>query len=72
LDSDGEGYRYQWKKNGNPIVGATNPKLTSLDFAGGDSITCVLTAFDGIEAGNSIETAPVIIQPLSVTDWAAY
>ncbi len=72
LDNDGEGYLYQWKKNGNVIPGATNPKLTSLDFAGGDSITCVLTAFDGIETGNSIETTPVLIAPLSVSDWAQY
>lgn len=71
-DTDGEGYLYQWKKNGTPISGATNPKLTSLDYAPGDSITCVVTAFDGIEQGNSIETGAVTVEPLGVTDWAQY
>lgn len=71
-DNDGEGYHYQWKKNGNPIPGATNPKLTALDFDGGDSITCVVTAFDGIEEGNSIETGSVTIQATAVSDWMSY
>ncbi len=71
-DNDGEGYLYQWKKNGTVIAGATNPKLTALSYAADDTLTCVVTAFDGIEQGNSIETAPVTITPLSVTDWAQY
>ena len=71
-DSDGEGYLYQWKKNGSPISGATNPKLTSLSFDGGDTITCEVTACDGIEEGNTIETSPVTIQGTGVSDWMSY
>lgn len=60
-DGDAEGYRYQWKKGGVDIPGATSPVLTGSAFSRGDSITCVVTAWDGQAAGNTIETAPVVI-----------
>jgi len=60
-DGDPEGYHYQWKKNGTPISGATGPTLANGNFDSGDSITCVVKAWDGATEGNNIETAPVVI-----------
>jgi hypothetical protein len=71
-DNDGEGYLYQWKKNGVNIPGATTPKLTPLNFTGGDKLSCVVTAFDGYESGNSVETDQVTITPTSIQDWRMY
>ncbi|MFC1600777.1 FG-GAP and VCBS repeat-containing protein [Candidatus Sumerlaeota bacterium] len=63
-NGDPEGYHYQWRKNASNIPGAIGPTLASGSFAAYDSISCVVTAWDGIVEGNSIETAPVIIAPL--------
>ena len=60
-DPDTEDYHYQWKKNGADIVGQTSSTLDSAHFVEGDEITCVVTAWDGSEEGNSIETDPVVI-----------
>lgn len=61
-DGDPEGYLYQWKKNGSEISGAIAPTLDPANFAPGDSISCVVTAWDGVNQGNTIETAAVAIQ----------
>jgi len=50
-DGDSPGYRYQWKKNGGNISGATSPTLAGTNFVKGDAITCQVTPWDGDDTG---------------------
>ncbi|MFC1601040.1 carboxypeptidase regulatory-like domain-containing protein [Candidatus Sumerlaeota bacterium] len=61
-DGDPEGYRYQWKRNNVQMEDMAGSTLSRLFFAEGDSISCVVTAWDGGSEGNSIETAAVTIE----------
>lgn len=72
IDGDGEQYLYQWKKNGVPIPNANTPTLTNASFSSGDSLTCVVTAYDGYEVGTAIETAPVVMPAAAVNNWLLY
>ena len=64
-DGDSEGYIYQWQKlNGavwENIVGATSSTLAPSNFAPGDTIKVIVTAFDGTDSGNSIEEQATIV-----------
>jgi len=59
-DGDAEGYRYQWQTNGNAVAGAP-AGARSACFRVGDSVTCLVTAWDGAAAGTCLETAPRVI-----------
>lgn len=61
LDGDSEQYLYQWLRNGVAIPGATAPNLTAQGLGPADSITCVVTAYDGLQTGNSIETGSATV-----------
>jgi hypothetical protein len=50
-DGDSPGYRYQWKKNGSDISGATASTLTGANLSGGDVVTCQVTPWDGTDTG---------------------
>jgi hypothetical protein len=73
-DGDPEFYFYQWKRNGVDIVGATSSTLTSEHFQAHDYISCVVTAWDGINIGTRIEAGPVYIRlvPSEVGRWRKY
>ena len=77
-DGDPEGYLYQWKKNGWEIASATTSQLAPDLFAKNDSISCVVTAWDGVNKGSIIETSPVRVSPnpaspsSTVADWQTY
>jgi hypothetical protein len=70
-DGDPEGYRYQWTKNGAAIAGATSSTLAGRFVRATNTITCIVTAWDGANEGNTIETAPVVVQGerSAVRDW---
>jgi PKD repeat protein len=59
VNGDAEGYRYQWKINGEALAGETGATLATGCYASGDTITCEVTAWDGLTAGNTHETTPV-------------
>jgi hypothetical protein len=69
-DSDAAQYRYQWKLNNVPISGATGPVLDKTVYGSTGSVTCLVTAFDGISTGNTIETAPLLV-PVTVSSFSA-
>ncbi len=74
-DGDPEGYKYQWKRNDSAIDGATSPTLDGSNFVEGDTMSCLVTAFDGTNEGNTIETPPITVSPPShsrVKRWKLY
>ena len=61
-DGDPEGYVYAWLLGSSPIVGATSSTLGGAFFAKGDTISCSLTPFDGLDAGPTATSNAVVIQ----------
>ncbi len=60
-DGDSAGYRYQWKKNGGNISGATAAILTGENFGKGDEITCEVIPWDRTDTGSPKLSAPLTI-----------
>jgi hypothetical protein len=54
-DNDAEQYLYQWLLDGSPIAGATRAALAQNEIPGAGTVTCNVTAYDGISTGNTIE-----------------
>lgn len=69
-DGDLDGYLFQWKRNGVDIPGATGPKLAPPQNTAPGSYTLVVTPFDGVETGTSIESAPLNVA--GVDNWTMY
>jgi len=55
-------YRYQWRRNGQPIDGAPGPTLSPGLFHKDDAITVTVTAVDGPQPGASASSRPVTIR----------
>ncbi|MDL1957729.1 MAG: PKD domain-containing protein, partial [Candidatus Desulfofervidus auxilii] len=62
-DSDGDTitFKYQWKKNGNIISGATGKTLSSSNFVKGDIISVIVTPNDGKVDGQPVESDQIVI-----------
>lgn len=60
-DGDSPGYRYQWKKNGVNLSGATSSTLAGSNFDKGDTVSCQVTPWDGSAAGVAKLSNEVII-----------
>lgn len=62
-------YTYQWRKNGDPIEGATGATLPNGAFRKGDLITVTVTAGGGLQSDAPLTSHPVAIlnSPPSVT-----
>ena len=63
VNGDPEGYDHQWERNSSDVNGATSGTLylDSGIFSKGDTVSCTVTADDGITSGNTIETPLVTI-----------
>jgi hypothetical protein len=59
-DNDPEGYLYQWYVNGVPV--STDSTLPSSLFEAGDNVYVELTAWDGEQAGNTVESRHGTVQ----------
>lgn len=60
-----EGYVYEWQRNGETIEGHNSAVLPQSLYGAGDTITCSVTAWNGIREGNTIKTDPVVVYRLS-------
>jgi len=61
IDGDTEDYTWAWEVNGSPVVGATDGWLDGADFDRDDLVACLVTPFDGTDAGTTIPSAPLFI-----------
>jgi hypothetical protein len=62
--TDAMTYTRQWKANGEAIAGATGQTLDASQYTAGDTVTCEVTAWDGTDEGDAIETDPVAVLAL--------
>lgn len=61
MDGDFVTFYYEWKRNGETIVGELNDELDTNGFMKGDVITLTVTPFDGKDTGTSRRSLPVIV-----------
>ncbi len=61
LDGDPVTYLYQWHRNGDLILGATEKNLTSDHFSKDDMITVIVTPYDGEKYGEAFTSLPVVV-----------
>ncbi len=66
IDGDPEDYTVMWTVNGAPQT-ATGLILDGTDFDKGDTVFCVLTPWDGLEAGSDVTSNPIEIQNTAPT-----
>jgi hypothetical protein len=71
-DNDREGYRFQWHRNGFPIVGATGEFLTGQDFEAGDQLFVRVVPDDGSDQGMAVDSTAVTILNSAPVLVAAY
>ncbi|MCK5803155.1 MAG: tandem-95 repeat protein, partial [Lentisphaeria bacterium] len=60
-DGDLPGYLYEWTVNDEIVVGADSEFLDNSYFEPGDSVSCSVTAWDGVYEGNTIETDAAVV-----------
>lgn len=63
FDADGDpvSLRYTWQVGGVDVVGATTSSLSNTFWNKGNSVTCTITPFDGIELGTAAVSSSVVV-----------
>jgi hypothetical protein len=67
-EGDAEDYQYAWLLGSVTIVGANGPTLDGAFFDKDDTISCLLTPFDGQDPGASVTSNAVVVQNTAPTD----
>ena len=60
-DGDAPSYYWQWAVDGTDVPGATSATLNGSHLRQGDSVTCLVTPWDGTETGTPVHTPAVVI-----------
>lgn len=60
-DGDTESYQYTWYVNGSEVSGSPTSVLNPAAFVTGDEVWAVLTPYDGIASGASVESNHLVI-----------
>ncbi|MBL7903378.1 MAG: VCBS repeat-containing protein [Bacteroidales bacterium] len=58
----GSNPQYQWRINGNPVQGATQPQFTSSSLSNADAVSCALTSSEPCVTAVTVVSAPVTLQ----------
>ena len=66
-DGDPEGYTVEWYVDSTLVAGATGFSLDGADFDRDQQVECVLTPFDGIDAGVPVTSPAVLIENTAPT-----
>jgi hypothetical protein len=60
-DGDSVELSYQWYRNGEPIAGATGPRLPADSVHRGDKLAVSVSATDGSDAGPATQSPPIVV-----------